>query len=463
MAVNRLHTRPLFGRRTLRLAAAFGVLATVVLATSVAGGVEAPGGPPSYEAVASAEGVRVSFGAPGFLAVETFIDGGGPVSQSVIDGLGNSQAFASLPYPGDLAISGPGLLSGVTGLPSPPAYPFYVNSSYPTTQEAKFAQPGYELVARSAEQSSEGTTSAGGSSGESGIGVTKTRAVTSRDATTGTVTAEATGAADLINVGGVLRIVNAKAMARVTRAPGAEPMRESTFSIGAVTISGQSVVVSEKGFTIGPSNTPIPPDNPLIQALEQARIHVVYLGAQNNPDGVVSPGLVVTQEAQFPGGPLMVVRYVFGRMSARATVSGSPIAIGGELPVAAGGNGFTEQPGPSSSAPVESVGPAPSEPVAGDPSTPAGQGIGELAPVGTSGPAAGSGYEGEAGAPADPGTWSDAGSPTAPVAQGASSPIADQQPASGPSAKSVYLILVLGALVSLGGGLLIRVLGVKLV
>src|SRR5688572_18393394 len=90
---------------TGRLAGAAAVVAIVVLAVAPlgAGGVEAPAAPASYEALASAEGVRVSFGAPGFAAVDTFIDGGGPISRSVIDGLGNSQAFAALPYPGDLA------------------------------------------------------------------------------------------------------------------------------------------------------------------------------------------------------------------------------------------------------------------------------------------------------------------------------------------------------------------------
>jgi hypothetical protein len=115
--------------RALYLAGASGFLAAAVLAMAPtgAGGADAPATPTSYEALASAEGVRVSLGAPGFVAVDTFIDGGGPISQSVIDGLGNSQAFASLPYPGDLAISGPGLLAGLTGLPSPPPYPFYVS------------------------------------------------------------------------------------------------------------------------------------------------------------------------------------------------------------------------------------------------------------------------------------------------------------------------------------------------
>ena len=179
--MNRLRTRSV-GKRALLLLGGSALLAPAVLtvATSVAGGAGAPAQPSSYEAVASAEGVRFTFGAPGFVAVDTFIDGGGPVSQSVIDGLGNSRAFASLPYPGDLAISGPGLLAGLTGLPSPPPYPFYVSSSHPTTPEAKLAQPGYSLLAKSTEASSEGSTMTGGGSGSgasaSAIGSTLTDA-----------------------------------------------------------------------------------------------------------------------------------------------------------------------------------------------------------------------------------------------------------------------------------------------
>jgi hypothetical protein len=399
---------------------------------------DAEGEAVSYEAVAAAEGVRFSVSAPGYAVVETFIDGGGPVAQSVIDGLGNSRAFASSPFPGDLAISGPGLVAGLTGLPSPPPYPFYVDSSYPTKEEAKFAQPGYELVARSAEQSSEGTASTGGASGESGIGVTRVRAVTSRDATTGAVTAEASGAAEVINVGGVLRIVDAKALAKVTRAPGAEPTRESALSIGAVTISGQSVGLSDKGFTIGPSNTPIPPDNPLVQALEQAKIHVRYLYAQNNPDGVVSPGLVVTQEAQFPGGPLMVFRYVFGQMTAHATVSGSPTSIGAELPLETGPAG--EEPTQAASGSAASTGVTEVGAVPEAAAVPAPTGSGGFDSFAPGSPASAVGTQAGYGA----------------------SPAAGDQPASGPSAESVYLIVVLGALAALGGGLVIRILGVKL-
>lgn len=447
------------GRGTLQ-AASFACVVVLLVGWALAGAgavrAGAEGEAVSYEAGAAAEGVRFSWSAPGFAVVDTFVDGGGPVAQTIIDGLGNSRGFASSPYPGDLAISGPGLLAGLTGLPSPPPYPFYVDSSYPTKEEAKFAQPGYELLAKSTEQSSESTATTGGVSGESGVGVTKVRAFSSRDPATGAVSAEASGTADIINIGGVLRIANASAMAKVTRAPGAEPTRESAFSIGAVTISGQTVGISDKGFTLGPNNTPIPPDNPLAAALEQAKISVRYLYAQDNPDGVVSPGLVITHEAQIPGGPLMVFRYVFGQMTAHATVSGSPTSIGTGLPL---------ETGPPSDAGDSAADGVSEAPVAADFGAGApGQGglHTGIPPSGSTGSLAGSGaYGAGAGAPATAEARLEGASPTAPVAEGAS-PLAGGQRASGPSAESVYLIIVLGALAALGGGLVIRILGVKL-
>src|SRR5438128_1929252 len=164
------------GKRALRLAGASGLLAAAVLGASanVAESEEAPAKPSSYEAVASAEGFRVSFGAPGFVAVDTFVDGGGPVSQAVIDGLGNSRAVA-------------------------------------------------------------------------------------------------TGTADLISIGGVLRIGQVDARAKVRRSPGTEPGREANFTVNGVTIADQAVGFSDKGFTLAGTNTPLPKDNPLLQALAEAK------------------------------------------------------------------------------------------------------------------------------------------------------------------------------------------------
>jgi hypothetical protein len=428
----------------------------LVVVPSGANGEEAPAAPTSYEARASAEGVRISFGAPGFVAVDTFVDGGGPISQSVIDGLGNSQAFAALPYPGDLAISGPGLLAGLTGLPSPPAYPFYVASSHPTVPEATLAQPGYELKAKSSESESQASTMTGSGSGSgdsaSAIGSTVTKAVTNRDATSGMVTGEATGRADIVNIGGVLRIGQVDSRAKVTRAPGGEPTREASFAINGMTIAGQTVGFSDKGFTFGGTNTPIPQGNPLLEVLKQAKISVEYLARADNPDGVVSPGVVIRQELATPSGPTMVVRYVFGQMAASATVSGSPTSIGdslspiGEVPAE---TQFVDAPF-DSGAPAATADPPTFPSVPEDTSNSDSSGSVD---TGLSTPTA---LSPEVAGPA----VTEPAPPVAGVVQEAA-PISGT-PMTLVDTASIYLILVAAAVVALAGGTVLRLMGVKL-
>jgi hypothetical protein len=442
----------------LYLGAASSVLGSAVLVVAPPGatGEEAPAAPTSYEAQASAEGVRFSFGAPGFVAVDTFIDGGGPISQSVIDGLGNSQAFAALPYPGDLAISGPGLLAGLTGLPSPPTYPFYVASSHPTVAESKLAQPGYELVARSSESESQGSTMTGGGSGSgdsaSAIGSTVTKAVTSREATSGMVAAEATGRADIVNIGGVLRIGQVDSRAKVTRAPGGEPTREASFAINGMTIAGQTVGFSDKGFTFGGTNTPIPEGNPLLDVLKQAKISVEYLARADNPDGVVSSGVVIRQEQATPSGPTMVVRYVFGQMAASATVSGSPTSIGDSL-------------SPIGEVPAETqVVDAPFDPGAGAPAVTTDLSTLPSVPDDTS--------NFDSSGSVDTGLSTPTATTPEVAAPAATEPaqvgtVQEAAPISGTpmtlvDTASIYLILVAAAVVALVGGTVLRLMGVKL-
>lgn len=466
----RLRTPQSGERRVLRLArglrviGAVGLIGAAVLgvATDVAQSQEAPAQPTSYEAIASAEGFRFSFGAPGFVAVDTFIDGGGPVSQSVIDGLGNSRSFASLPYPGDLAITGPGLVAGLTGLPSPPPYPFYVSSSHPTAPEGKVAQPGYELTANSTESASKASTMTGGGSGSgdsaSSIGKTVTVADVSRDATSGAVTAVATGTADVINIGGVLRIGQVDAKAKVTRTPGADPTREANFVINGVSIAGTAVGFSDKGFTFAGTNTPIPQGNPLTEALKQAKIDVQYLARVDNPDGVVSPGLVIRQEQATPGGPTMVLRYTFGQMAASATVSGSPTSIGDSLPALETGPADTQVVG-------ESTSPDTSTPAVTDTSLATGGDIGtDTGSYDSSGSTTGSYDSGSVGGA----TTDTAPAETAPAeAQPSTNLVQEAAPISGTpvtlvDTSSIYLILVAGATVALLGGTVLRLMGVKL-
>lgn len=273
----------------------------------------------SFEARAQAEGFRFTFGAPGFVAVDTFIDGGGPVAQSLLDGLGNSQSFASLPYPSDNAISGPGLVAGLTGLPSPPPYPFYVNSSYPTQEKAEFTQPGINLLATSGETATDGKATSGGGGEGSAIGATRAHTTSRRDA--GAVIAEAVTSADMISIGDTLKIASGVVSARMSRSASGEAVRESSFRLDGVSIGGQAVGFNDQGFVFAGSGAPIPPDNPLMEALRQAGIDVRYLAATSDENSVISPGVVITQTAEFPGSPTMIFTYVLGRARAHVTAN----------------------------------------------------------------------------------------------------------------------------------------------
>jgi hypothetical protein len=421
----------------------------------------------AFEASAAAEGVRIGVGSPGFLVVEQFFDVGAPVAQAVVDNLGTSQAFASHPYPGDLVIAGPGLFSGVTGLPNPGDYPFYVNSSYPTEPEAKLTQPGYELVARSDTQASESSASSGGTSGDSAVFAATARAAAKRDAASGVVTGEAVAAADGFNAGGVLRIGHVLARAKVTRSPAGEPQRESEFHAG-LSIAGQAVGLSEGGLTAPGSTTPLPADNPLLQLLKENKITVSYLAAIHDSEGVVSPGLVVTHEQQVPGGPTLVFTYVFGRAVAHASVFGgspTPESAGPVTPEDAPPASDTS-PGASTNFPTDGVAPGAS------PETGAGM---SLASPAVEGGAAGFGLDYVTSIPSEaPGAISDtvtgplAGSGLTTGALRSDVPTAIAAPitrlqalASGSSMKGLYAILVLGAVLALSASFLVRRLGVR--
>src|SRR5438105_1227085 len=112
-----------------------------------------------------------------------------------------------------------------------------------------------------------------------------------RDDATGAIIAEAVTTADMINIGGTLKILSGTVSAKVSRTAGGDPVRESSFHLDGVNIGGQAVGFNDKGFVFAGSGAPIPPDNPLMQALRQAGIDVRYLAATNDDHGVTSPGL----------------------------------------------------------------------------------------------------------------------------------------------------------------------------
>jgi hypothetical protein len=86
------------GRRRSILAA--------VAATALVAAMAGPGVWPAASAdssgligLATAQGVRVTYNVPGYLVIETLVDGGGPIAQSKLDTSGSYVGFGSLPYP----------------------------------------------------------------------------------------------------------------------------------------------------------------------------------------------------------------------------------------------------------------------------------------------------------------------------------------------------------------------------
>ena len=271
--------------------------------------------------------------------VERYADFGAPVAQSSIDSLGRSTAFASDPYPGETFIAGPGTVAGVTGLPNPGNYPFYVATSYPATPDGALDGPGYRLQAKSEESRSASTARHGGASGESAVFFAESTSGVELTPATGAVLAQSAAVVRQVDIGGVLKIGTMNTSAKVSQVPGQEAVRESSFKVDAVSIAGQAVGISSKGLTLAGTNNPLPDGSPMMAALKSANITVQYLQAANQSGEVTSPGLVITQRFPVPQGPEMITTLVLGRAVARVAIGDAVVA--GQADDGSSGDGET--------------------------------------------------------------------------------------------------------------------------
>lgn len=279
----------------------------------------------AFSAVAAADGMRVSASAPGFLVVEDFIDAGGPTAQAAISDLEGSRGFASVPYPGDLVLSGPGLLSIAAGIQLPAGYPFYAASAYPTTPEAVVDQPGLHMESHSEDSSSAAAARLGPEEG----GNVRSSAKVLREANG--ITAEALGVADLVKVGPV-EVKGFVASAKVTRTPGGEPQRSSSMQFGAMTVADTPVGVRDGVLVVAGSTVPLEGFAPVQEALKEAGVTVELVKATDTEDGVLAPGLLITRSQPMEAaGTTFFVRYTLGRALAAARVEASAPSLGVDL------------------------------------------------------------------------------------------------------------------------------------
>ncbi|HVW34341.1 MAG TPA: hypothetical protein VHL53_17540 [Acidimicrobiia bacterium] len=344
------------GRRWLGLAAfALGATA-VVLPGSMVGAEEVQR---TFTAQAEASGMYVQYGIPGFLPVDQFIDGGGPVSQATFGSDGTSRSFASLPYPGSTAVGYPGVFALVTnGQFVPPGYPFYVSSAYPTQPEQKLADPSaaYALSTAASESKATGTATFGppGSTGQK----PNASADTSVAFEAAKVTATATSVNQMI-VAGPLTIGAVRSKSVTTWANGdKEPLTKTELVIEGGRAGDTSFQFGDKGLQVAQQGVPLPAGEGLAainEALKPAGISVAFHQAQAFAGGAQAAAFEVTQVAEVPGAGLGTFRVRFGGAKSAVALGAEEVVLDYDTPVATSEQTAGAAPA-SSEGPVTSVG-----------------------------------------------------------------------------------------------------------
>lgn len=379
----------------------------------------------NFAATAAADGVRSGVASPGFLLVEQ-ADVQGPAAQAVVNGLGQSSAFAGAPYPGDTVMSAIGLVGA-----DPDSYPLAVSSQYPGKPSGATDNPALSLSAASAERSSSAAARGGGSTPDRSASAGATTADAKAECRgDGSVRATAESGAEMLNFsGGVLRVGRVHSEARAIIGSSGETRLESRLAVGEITVVGQTVALTEKGLQAAGSSTPVP-DNPVLQPLKEAGIEVSYVKATKDPDGkgVRAPGMKVELTRDAVGTAPTVVTYTFGRAYARA----------GSAP----DDTLAVSPPPSPATPVGGSGTAVADPPA-DSSVSAADGAPIGAPIAA--PAA-------------------APQPPPPAIAEPAQRIQQTAAFGGPefTSEALYLSVTAGAALALLGGLSLRIFGVRL-
>jgi hypothetical protein len=316
----------------------------------------------SYSGVAAADGIRFTTSAPGFLVVEDYVDGGGPTAQAAVSDIEGNRGFASVPYPGELAIAGPGLFAVATGQQFPGHYPFYVASAHPTTPTSAFDAPGLSMKADS-DASSASAAARFGPNDEGDGGGARSTARVARDAEG--ITSEANGVANAVKVGPV-EILGFTSTAKVRRGGSGGPERESSMQFSAMKVAETAVAVRDGQFVVAGTTVPLDGFAPVQKALADAGVSVEMVEETDTDDGVVSPGIQITrQQPAEQAGTTMIVRWTLGRTLAAAKVeagAGSPGLDLGGTPAPDFGVPDSADSGPAATPPSD--GPAPTAPAA---------------------------------------------------------------------------------------------------
>ena len=289
---------------------------------------------------ATATGSRGTYTVPNFLIVSTIFDGGGPISQAVLNTSGDATGFGSLPYPGDTAVNAPGLLSVATGKPIPFSYPFFVQATAPTTPQASASDPSgqYALKASATDSEAMGVASMG--TGASPSGSVSTSSV--KTDASGAVTAVADAAVHGISLNGVLKIASVTSHSESVLGPSdTKPVTKASTTVEGVTVAGQAVLVGPNGIGVpGQSVATAPVVDALNAALKQAGLGLKTVTSQPVAGGTATSALEVTQVGALPlpGSPTGTMVFDLASTSSSIVSGTGPGRTSGQATPAAPGN-----------------------------------------------------------------------------------------------------------------------------
>ncbi len=259
----------------------------------------------SLVGVASASGMRATYTVPDYVVVSEFFDGGGPVAQANVDTTGKATGFGSLPYPGENAVTAPGLLTFATGVPVP-GYPFYARADYPVTPTSEVKDPSGTYALRAAADQGKASGSASFLFGGADSPVTRSSA----DSTgvldgSGKLTMTAIGVTQGLSfANGALKISSVTSKSVTTYEPGAaKPVTKTQLLIEGAKVGDQPVIIDRDGVHPSGQTVPVPigtGSDSINQALAQGGITVKTIAGNDVDGGQAGDVLEVTSKHTIP-------------------------------------------------------------------------------------------------------------------------------------------------------------------
>ena len=204
---------------------------------------------PDFDAHANVDGVLITATNPS-LPLGLVVTAAGPTATAHLDSLGDSEAMAAFPYPGEQVVALPGEESGIYGVPLP-SYPLIAATAYGD----KPKDISYGLATLHAE-SATGLATGKAVTGLSNSGGTGTARVES-DAYGG-VTATADSTFNALDLGGLLTLTGVQSHAETTVDAGGNRANVTSLSIGGISAPGLSIVIPKTTPTNGTLPNPIP-------------------------------------------------------------------------------------------------------------------------------------------------------------------------------------------------------------